>query len=450
MRTPLEVAYQGYGIFRGEYSAAATVTQAESGTLSRCVLVDGWNAWLCSADVIEPARLIIEDEDDTNFERQLVPVALASGGYVNLMNGGKSWKWDGALRRRNTFITTVALGRDYDLSFFSTNPESLHYQLPNQDDSKRVRIGCFYSNPQRLVVSWMGKYQRDLNPSGYDFTNVVRPTTSHPCGSNTYVGWENKLYFTLCGTPAGEKGIQIRTLPVVRLAITSTQLVDVGLDEFYDAPGQMMTNIVALFGIPRFRVRTVSVVPDSAETGYGELGRRLSAGHALDGNGAAGNGSIPADVRSEVCKMLASAQDASENAGKMSKLAATVSEHTSTLAENSIAAGKESQEVLQSVAAEAVQRLENAEKKLNDAVAAITNAAGRAAAAGELMRGVPTSTAAGSSNAASPPASAPAVAAPSPRPRPLPSGIAALGSSLVTMRETDKRLKRRMHALLTV
>ena len=148
--------------------------------------------------------------------------------------------------------------------------------------------------------------------------------------------------------------------------------------------------------------------------------------------------------------MLASAQDASENAGKMSKLAATVSVHTSTLAENSIAAGKESQEVLQSVAAEAAQRLENAEKKLNDAVAAITNAAGRAAAAGELITAVRTSTAAGSSNAASPPASAPAVAAPSPRPRPLPSGIAALGSSLVTMRETDKRLKRRMHALLTV
>jgi hypothetical protein len=174
-------------------------------------------------------------------------------------------------------------------------------------------------------------------------------------------------------------------------------------------------------------------------------------GDGADGDGAAaGYWKISTEVRNEVRKMLASAQDASENAGKMSKLAATVSEHTSTLAENSIAAGKESQEVLQSVAAEAVQRLENAEKKLNDAVAAITNAAGRAAAAGELIRGVPTSSAAGSSNAASPPASAPAVAEPSPRPRPLPSGIAALRSSLVTMRETDKRLKRRMHALLTV
>ena len=36
------------------------------------------------------------------------------------------------------------------------------------------------------------------------------------------------------------RGIEIRTLPVVRLAITSTQLVDVGLDEFFDAPNQMM------------------------------------------------------------------------------------------------------------------------------------------------------------------------------------------------------------------
>ena len=138
-----------------------------------------------------------------------------------------------------------------------------------------MRFGCFYSNPQRLVVTWKKKYVRDLNPSGYDFSNVIRPTASHECGANTYVGWENKLYFVVCGTKASTVGLKIRTLPVIRLAITSTQLVDVGMDEFYDAPGQMMTHIVALFGIPRFRLRTVDVVPDSAETGYGALGRRL-------------------------------------------------------------------------------------------------------------------------------------------------------------------------------
>lgn len=150
--------------------------------------------WQCTANVIAPARLVIEDEDATNFERQLVPVALQSGGYVNLMNGGKSWRWDGHLRRRNTFLTTVATGRDYDIAFFSTNPQSLHYQLPNHDESTRVRIGCFYSNPQRLTVTWKGRYRRDLNPSGYDFGNVIRPTAAHPCGSNTYVGWENSIF----------------------------------------------------------------------------------------------------------------------------------------------------------------------------------------------------------------------------------------------------------------
>ncbi len=86
---------------------------------------------------------------------------------------------------------------------------------------------------------------------------------------------ETELYFTVCGTRAGDDGLTIHTLPVVQLAITSTQLVDVGLDQFYDEPGQMKNNIVALFGIPKFRVRTVSIVPDSAETGYGQLGRQL-------------------------------------------------------------------------------------------------------------------------------------------------------------------------------
>jgi hypothetical protein len=136
MRTPMEVAYQGYGIFRGAFSAAAVVSNVGTSALSRCVGkyvnndgLSGWNAWLCSRTVLEPARLIIEDEDETNFDKGVGPVALQSGGYVNLMNGGKSYDY---LKRRNTFLTTVALGREYDIAFFATNPEALHYQLPNR------------------------------------------------------------------------------------------------------------------------------------------------------------------------------------------------------------------------------------------------------------------------------------------------------------------------------
>ena len=60
---------------------------------------------------------------------QVGPVALQSGGYVTLLNGGKSWPTDGYLQRRATFITTVAAGRDYDLAYTATNPESLHYAI---------------------------------------------------------------------------------------------------------------------------------------------------------------------------------------------------------------------------------------------------------------------------------------------------------------------------------
>ena len=152
------------------------------------------------------------------------------------------------------------------------------------------------------------------------------------------------------------------------------------------------------------------------------------------------------DDGGEVCKMLATAQEASTHAVKMSKLAADVSESTNTLAEDSIAASRESQEVLRSFATAAAKSLEHAEQKLVDAVAEIAKATGRAAEEAHKLAGVRASTAA-SSTAASPLAS-PAAARVAVRQRRLPSGIAALKSSLATMRETDRRLKQRMHALL--
>ena len=136
-RASYEVAYQGYGIFRGEYSAAATVS-LEGQAAGRCTAMPatggiveaggvgdlvGWNAWMCTPDVINPARLVIESLDEDAMTRSIGPVALQSGGYVTLLNGGKSWKWDGYLQRRSTFITTVAVGRDYDLAYMATNPQ---------------------------------------------------------------------------------------------------------------------------------------------------------------------------------------------------------------------------------------------------------------------------------------------------------------------------------------
>ena len=76
-RTHKEVAHRGYGVYRGE-----------SG--NECTLNTDFNAWTCPASVLTPMRLIVESMDEDSSSRVLVPVALASGGYVQLMNGG----WD--------------------------------------------------------------------------------------------------------------------------------------------------------------------------------------------------------------------------------------------------------------------------------------------------------------------------------------------------------------------
>ena len=52
-----------------------------------------WNAWKCRSKEsggVTPARLIVESMDSDHTSRSLTPVALASGGYVDLLNGG----WD--------------------------------------------------------------------------------------------------------------------------------------------------------------------------------------------------------------------------------------------------------------------------------------------------------------------------------------------------------------------
>ena len=75
-KTHREVAYRGYGTYRGE--------------AEKCALVKSWNAWNCSSKNLIPARFVVESMDEDHTSRSLVPVALASGGYVDLMNAG----WD--------------------------------------------------------------------------------------------------------------------------------------------------------------------------------------------------------------------------------------------------------------------------------------------------------------------------------------------------------------------
>ena len=202
------VAYRGYGIYR-----------------TGCTKSDAFNAWLCPGASIKPARLIIESMDVDHMTRSITPVALASGGYVDLLNGG----WDHqspqecggyeCLRRLMTFHSVVAVNRSYDLAFAGTNPEHLRLMMPHGGgeprsadlSSSRILVSIFYSNPEKLEVYYNKLRVLPLEHSmtsanSYNFS-MRKPVVTDPCGSNAFAGWENKIYVVVCG---GIPGIEIK------------------------------------------------------------------------------------------------------------------------------------------------------------------------------------------------------------------------------------------------
>lgn len=190
-QTHTQVAYNGYGVYRGE----GDVT---------CELNERWGSWVCPPSVMTPMRLIVENMDADHTTRVLVPVALASGGYVQLMNGG----WDHesgcggyeCLRRLMTFWATVATNRSYDLTFTATNPQHLRLILPygsgeamsrqghgggrSHLESSRLLVSIFYSNPEKLLVHWGGRRVLPLehhakSANSYNFS-LRKPTIDDP------------------------------------------------------------------------------------------------------------------------------------------------------------------------------------------------------------------------------------------------------------------------------
>ncbi|EOD39164.1 hypothetical protein EMIHUDRAFT_223628, partial [Emiliania huxleyi CCMP1516] len=203
-RTHAEVAYSGYGTYR-----------------QGCNFISAWNAWNCTASSMIPARLTIESMDRDSLHRSLVPVGLASGGFVDLLGGGwghvetKVCGGYNCLMRLSTYHTTVAINRSYDLAFTGTNPKGLRLMLPFGigDDTDllaaRLLVSIFYSNPEKLEVYYREQLVPPLEEGNtYNFS-MRKPTIDDGCGANAYAAWESKIYIVVCG---GLDGTEIRTV----------------------------------------------------------------------------------------------------------------------------------------------------------------------------------------------------------------------------------------------
>jgi hypothetical protein len=175
-RTHAETAYRGYGAYR-----------------EGCTLDASQTGWICGASA-DLARLVIESMDGDTETRVLVPVALASGGYVDLLNGGQDRSWAfgySALRRLSTYFANVGLGRGYDLTFTASNPGSIRLFLPSTPRESKVVISIFYSNPERLEVRDLvaRRVVPEMHTNTFNFSNR-KPTVDDECGTNTYAAWE--------------------------------------------------------------------------------------------------------------------------------------------------------------------------------------------------------------------------------------------------------------------
>ena len=260
-KTHHEVAYRGYGTYRG-WGVVGN---------DQCQSVANFNAWRCRRAALVPARLLVESMDSDHTSRSLTPVALASGGYVDLMNAG--WSHQRArdcggyecLRRLMTFHTTVAVNRSYDLAFTGTNPQSLRLMLPfgaghpENLTSTRLLVSIFYSNPQQLQVHCNGRVVPPLEAgmrsyNSYNFS-MRKPVITDECCSNAYAAWENKMYVLLCG---GIPGLEIRTINRVVLSLG----IAVTTEDFFDQH-YLVRNLASLFGIPTNRMRVPRIVAGS-------------------------------------------------------------------------------------------------------------------------------------------------------------------------------------------
>ena len=173
----------GYGVYR-----------------AGCTFMPLWNAWKCKSKEsggVTPARLIVESMDSDHTSRSLTPVALASGGYVDLLNGG----WDhqrakdcggyGCLTRLMSFHATVGIGRGYDLAFTGTNPQNLRLMMPSGaglvspkghvGNETKLLISLYYSNPQKLEVHYKGAVVPPIDGvfNSYNFS-MTKPTAESP------------------------------------------------------------------------------------------------------------------------------------------------------------------------------------------------------------------------------------------------------------------------------
>eukprot|EP00698_Gefionella_okellyi_P011072 TRINITY_DN2904_c0_g2_i1.p1 TRINITY_DN2904_c0_g2~~TRINITY_DN2904_c0_g2_i1.p1 ORF type:complete len:3969 (+),score=910.30 TRINITY_DN2904_c0_g2_i1:483-12389(+) len=212
-----------------------------------CALNGFWNGYQCAGQNFE--QVIIESLDADSLDRRVSPVALHSGGYLDLLNGPRydqmPFFGENSQARPSTFFGLVSTGNEYKVEMMGTNPQRLRLQLPYSAPATGIRMGIWYSNSQRLEVSYTGLIVPPFIAN--------KPALTDMSGSNYYDHSTGTLWLTL----RGDKPVTIITRFLVQVSLT----LDTDLTSFFQE--NFINNIAFVLNIDRSRIRVVDIRPGS-------------------------------------------------------------------------------------------------------------------------------------------------------------------------------------------
>ncbi|XP_071792804.1 fibrocystin-L-like isoform X2 [Asterias amurensis] len=254
-RIPVDDIAPNKGIYRGKNN--------------ECEWISYWHAYKCHG--IDHMMLVIESMDADTEIRRLSPLAMYTDGYVDLINGPQDAGWCNGYtcqERISTFYSLIATGKEYEVYFTSTNPQTLRFHLINSLDSQAVVIGIWYSNPQRLDVYYQNRY---VNPNNADFStgdftwkakdpnlpaDQYNPSvTSSVYGENYFDRTTQTLWMLI----KGPVPIEIRTTAVIMVTFG---VPAVTVDDFFEV--NLVRNLAGLLNVDKSQIRIVDVVSEAS------------------------------------------------------------------------------------------------------------------------------------------------------------------------------------------
>ncbi|OCT77099.1 hypothetical protein XELAEV_18032294mg, partial [Xenopus laevis] len=234
---------------------------------STCVYMSAWEAYKCFG--LNYEMMVIESLDRDTETRRLSPVAVLGSGYIDLINGPQQHGWCSGYtckKRVSLFHAIVATNKSFDIYFTSTSPQSLRLILLNSDNSKAVRVGIFYSNPQRLDVYVNNSYvlptNGDVQSNGGvlfkepSYTGQYMPQlSSNVVGENFFDNDYKMLYILVRGSTP----VEVRTTPLI---VVSFNLPAMTVDQFYG--DNLVRNLALFLKIPAQKIRITKIIAEGS------------------------------------------------------------------------------------------------------------------------------------------------------------------------------------------